>query len=227
MTEGRCIILDTETTGLRARDGDRVVEIGAVALDSLVATGEPFHRYINPECPMPAAATEVHGLTDAFLADKPRFAEVVADFLAFVGDAPLVIHNAAFDMGFLNAELARLGFPALDNPVVDTLALARSRFPGAQATLDALCRRFNVDNSTREKHGALLDAELLAEVYVELCGGRQIGLGLDPTPAATAGPTEGPAPRPTRRPRPHTPTAAELARHAAFVARLKDPVWTL
>src|SRR5690606_30758717 len=173
------VVLDTETTGLNPMLGDRIVEIGCIELVNHVPTGRFFHRFCNPQRPMPAEAAAVHGLTDAFLADQPLFAEVVDELLDFLKDSPLVIHNAAFDIAFLNAELARLGLPQVPmERAVDTLALARSRFPGAQASLDALCRRFGIDNSARTKHGALLDAELLADVYLELVGGRQPEMAL-------------------------------------------------
>ncbi|MBF0252029.1 MAG: DNA polymerase III subunit epsilon, partial [Alphaproteobacteria bacterium] len=175
----REIALDTETTGLNPKSGHRVVEIGCVEMVNHIATGEVFHVYINPERDMPEEAFRVHGLSEAFLRDHPVFAKVVDDFLEFVGDAPLVIHNAAFDMGFLNAELEKAGRPKLEMArAVDTVQIARKKFPGAQANLDALCKRFGIDNSNRELHGALLDARLLADVYLELMGGRQTGLGL-------------------------------------------------
>ena len=173
----REIILDTETTGLDPSRGDRIVEIGCLELVNRLPSGETFHVYINPERTMSPEAEAVHGISDAFLADKPKFADIVEGFLEFVGSDPLVIHNAAFDMKFLNAELGHVGRGPLEtNPVIDTLALARKRFPGAPASLDALCRRFGVDNSGRVHHGALLDSELLADVYLELSGGRQPGL---------------------------------------------------
>ena len=190
----REIVLDTETTGLDPADGHRIVEIGAIELENLLPTGRVYHQYINPECAMPKDAENIHGLGDDFLRDKPVFAQIAPAFLEFIGDATLVIHNAAFDMRMLNAELGLLGRPALAmSRAVDTLAITRKRFPGAQASLDALCRRFGIDNSGREKHGALLDCELLAEVYLELMGGRQQGLGLDPAspadpPTATGDP---------------------------------------
>ncbi|MBT3931852.1 MAG: DNA polymerase III subunit epsilon, partial [Rhodospirillaceae bacterium] len=175
----REIILDTETTGLDPASGDRIVEIGCVVAQHHIPTGETYHVYVNPERDMPIEAFNVHGLSEEFLSDKPVFAEVVAAFLEFIGDSQLVIHNASFDMKFLNAELKRLGFPVLPmERSTDTVALARRTFPGAQASLDALCRRFEIDLSRREKHGALLDAELLAEVYLQLRGGRQPDLAL-------------------------------------------------
>ncbi len=181
----REIVIDTETTGLDPADGHRIVEIGAIELNNLLPTGRTYHQYIDPERPVPRDAENIHGLGDEFLGDKPVFARIAPAFLKFIGDAKLVIHNAAFDMAMLNAELRRLGQPALAmSRAVDTLAITRKRFPGTQASLDALCRRFGVDNSGREKHGALLDCELLAEVYLELMGGRQQGLVLDAAPPA-------------------------------------------
>ena len=226
----REIVMDTETTGLKPEEGHRVVEIGAVELVNLLPTGRIYHQYINPERAMPKEAERIHGLDDAFLADKPVFARIATDFLDFIGDARLVIHNASFDMMMLNAELRQLGHEPLPmSRAVDTLDLARRRFPGAQASLDALCRRFEVDNSGREKHGALLDSELLAEVYLELMGGRQQGLSLDAglRPSAEPGasaPAEAAVYRPPPRPRPLPPriTEAERAAHAAFVADLGD-----
>jgi DNA polymerase-3 subunit epsilon len=222
----REIVLDTETTGLDPETGDRIVEIGAVELMQHVPTGRTFHVYLNPERPMPREAFEVHGLGDDFLRDKPVFAAVAREFLEFIGDAPLVIHNASFDMKFLNAELMRHGFAPLPaSRAVDTLLIARSRFPGAQASLDALCRRFGVDASARTKHGALLDSEILAEVYLELVGGRQPGLVLGTQAARGPGDADpgrgGPLPK---RPRPLAPrmTDDEAARHAAFVAGMGD-----
>ncbi|MBX6322982.1 MAG: DNA polymerase III subunit epsilon [Rhodospirillaceae bacterium] len=219
----REIVLDTETTGLEARAGDRIVEIACIELVNHLPTGRTFHRYVNPERTISSAAFEVHGLNDAFLASQPRFADIVDELLAFIGDSPLVIHNAEFDLGFLCAELERCGRPALACRAVDTLELARRKFPGAPASLDALCRRFGIDNSARAKHGALLDSELLAEVYLELIGGRQAGFEL-----AAAGPATAAAAaveRVFRPPRPHAPTVEELVAHAALVAKLKDPLW--
>ncbi|MFQ6550830.1 DNA polymerase III subunit epsilon [Aestuariibius insulae] len=173
----REIVLDTETTGFEPADGDRIVEIGAVELLNHVPTGKTYHQYINPERSMPRDAFEVHGLGDEFLKDKPVFADVAAAFVDFVGHDKLIIHNAAFDMKFLNAELGWLNLPLLPiDQAIDTLAIARRRFPGAPASLDALCRRFGIDNSSRTLHGALLDSEILAEVYLELIGGKQPGL---------------------------------------------------
>jgi DNA polymerase-3 subunit epsilon len=220
----REIVLDTETTGLEPDQGDRIVEIGALELLNHVATGRTFHRYINPQRSMPQAAFEVHGLGDDFLRDKPLFAEIAEDFLAFIGEAPLVIHNASFDLRFLNAELGWLQMPPIpDHRVIDTLALARRRFPGAPASLDALCRRFGIDTSARTLHGALLDSEILAEVYLELIGGRQPDFGLSAAVAATgtvAGTEWRPRPRP--RPLPSLLTEAEAEAHRRFVADLGE-----
>lgn len=221
----REIVLDTETTGLDPAEGHRIIEIACLELINHVRTGVTFQRYVNPEREMPDDALEVHGITAAFLADKPRFAEVAEDLLAFLGAAPLVIHNAEFDLRFLNAELARFGSPPLPpERAIDTLLLARRRFPGAQASLDALCRRFEIDTSARAKHGALVDCHLLAQVYLELLGGRQPTLGLAAELSGSAGASGGE--RPVRPPRPHAPDAAELAAHRAMVARLKNPVWS-
>ncbi len=220
----REIVLDTETTGLDPQAGHRVVEVGCIELENMVATGRALQLYLNPEMPMPAGAQEIHGLTDDFLADKPLFADKAQELLEFIGDAQLVIHNAQFDLGFLNAEFDRLKLPALANPYIDTVSMARRKFPGQRASLDALCERFGVDNSNRTKHGALLDAELLAEVYLELSGGRQRDLGLAPEMAAKAGGVLTPT-RDIRPARPHAASAAELAAHAEFLKKLKDPLW--
>ncbi len=225
----RELVLDTETTGLDPADGHRIVEIAALELVNHVATGRSWHQYINPRRPVPAEAQAIHGLDDAFLSDKPPFEAVVAPFLDFLGEARLVIHNATFDMRFLNAELDRLGRPRLpDARALDTLVMARARFPGAPASLDALCRRFGVDNSAREKHGALLDCELLAEVYLELIGGRQpdFQLGHGHATSSTAG-SENWRPPPRPRPLPPRITTAEAEAHAAMRARLgDDAVWS-
>lgn len=221
----REIVLDTETTGFDPATGDRLVEIGCVELVNFLPTGVTFHRYINPERDMPEGAFQVHGLSEEFLRGYPVFADHADDFLEFIGEARLVIHNAEFDMKFLNAELARVRRPLLRfDRVVDTLALARSRFPGAQASLDALCRRFGVDRSARTLHGALLDSQLLAEVYLELRGGRQTGLELAvsrETVRRAADSAQRPRqPRPT--PLPPRLTEAEAEAHAAFVAKMGD-----
>ena len=220
----REIILDTETTGLSPID-HRVVEIGCIELVNHVATGREFHAYINPERDMPAEAEAVHGLSSEFLSTKPLFAAIVEDFLAFVGDSPVVAHNAGFDMGFINAELKRLDrAPLAADRAIDTVLLARRKFPGAQASLDALCRRFAIDTSARTKHGALLDAQLLAQVYLELVGGREPGLALamSETVAVNIAAVE----RAHREPRPHAPTAEELAAHTAFIATIKNALWS-
>ena len=219
----REIVLDTETTGLDPGSGHRVVEIGCIELINHIPSGKVFHSYVNPEREMPAGAFEIHGLSDEFLSDKPLFAAVADGLLAFLADSILVIHNAQFDLGFLNAELARVDRdPLPDSRAVDTVGLARRRFPGAPANLDALCRRFGIDNAARTKHGALLDAELLAEVYLELIGGRQPSLGLS---AARREAAETREERPARAPRRHEASAEESAEHAAFLKKLKNPIW--
>ena len=224
----REIVFDTETTGLSPLTGDRMVEIGCVELVNRVETGRTFHAYFNPDRSMPAGAEAVHGLSEIFLSDKPRFHEKVEELLDFLGDSPLVAHNASFDFGFLNHELGRCTRPVICmSRMVDTLVLARTRHPGAKHSLDALCTRFGVDRSHRVKHGALLDAQLLAQVYVELTGGRQIGLGLvaDTAPqpvAASSDPVTTREPRPAR---PHRASIEELERHRAFIAKLASPLW--
>ncbi|KAA0682863.1 DNA polymerase III subunit epsilon [Roseomonas genomospecies 6] len=221
----REIVLDTETTGFKPEEGHRLIEIGCVELHNHVATGKTFHCYVNPERDVPPDAVAVHGLTTEFLSDKPLFNDVVAEFVAFIGDAPLVIHNAAFDMHFLNWELRIAGYPVMPKDrAIDTLLMARQKFPGAPATLDALCKRFGVDNSSRTYHGALLDAQLLAEVYLELRGGRQAGLALASGPAA-GGPAATRIDRPYRAPRPHAPSEEELVAHAELLKKLKNPLW--
>ena len=225
----REIVLDTETTGFEPAEGHRIVEIGAVELFNHMPTGRTFHHYINPLRPMPKEAFEVHGLGDDFLRDKPVFKAVGQAFLDFIEDSRLVIHNAAFDMKFLNAELGWAGLPVLAaERALDTLLIARKRFPGSPASLDALCRRFGVDNSSREKHGALLDSEILAEVYLELVGGRQPDLVLAGQAGAKAGAAAIPDWRPRPRPQPLPPrlTGSEASAHAAFVAALGEgAVW--
>ncbi|MBH5321416.1 DNA polymerase III subunit epsilon [Aurantiacibacter sediminis] len=226
----REIIFDTETTGLDPATGDRMVEIGCVEMVNRVATGATFHAYYNPERDMPAEAEKVHGLSASFLADKPLFKDGAAELLEFVGDAPLVAHNAQFDFGFLNCELTLCGLDIIGTDrMVDTLAIARRRHPGAKHSLDALCARYGVDRSHRVLHGALLDAELLAQVYVELMGGRQIGLELavdndpqNPVQTTTFAPKIGEY----RAPRPHKASEEELARHAQFLETLETPLWT-
>ena len=224
----REIVLDTETTGLSPAEGHRIVEIGCVELINHVVSDRPEGKrqfYINPERPMPEEAFAVHGLSDEFLSSKPVFAEIADDFLEFIGDAPLIIHNAEFDMKFLNAELQTLDLPALPRSrAIDTLAIARKKFPGAQASLDALCRRYDIDNTGRTLHGALLDSTLLAEVYLELIGGRQPGLTLAAETQRTDGQTA-PARRIPRPARPHAASQAELDAHAAMLDGLTDPIW--
>jgi DNA polymerase-3 subunit epsilon len=223
----REIVLDTETTGLDPFMGDRIVEIGCIELVNHVPTGRTYHQYINPERPMPQEAFEVHGLGDEFLADKPKFIAIVGAFLDFIAEDKLVIHNAAFDMKFLNAELVRAKRRELaPDRAVDTLMIARKRFPGAGNSLDALCRRFGVDNSGRELHGALLDCQLLAEVYLELRGGRQPDFGLGSEPGAIAAEAGGVRAEwtPPPRPAPLAPllTEAERRAHDAFIAELGE-----
>ena len=224
----REIVFDTETTGLNPGGGDRMVEIGCVEIYNRVETGRHFHAYFNPERLMPVEAEAVHGLTTIFLSDKPLFSEKVEELLEFIEDSPLVAHNASFDFGFLNFELERCGRPIVCmSRMRDTLQLARTKHPGAKHSLDALCMRFGIDRSHRVKHGALLDAQLLAQVYVELTGGRQIGLGL----VAESGPVSVQAaarPVTLREPRPprlHFAGEEELARHRAFISQLVNPLW--
>ena len=224
----REIVFDTETTGLNPASGDRMVEIGCVEIYNRVETGRHFHAYFFPERDMPHDAELVHGLSAAFLSDKPLFSESAEALLDFLEDSPLVAHNAGFDFGFLNFELERCGRPAVSmTRMVDTLTLARSKHPGAKHSLDALCMRFGIDRSHRIKHGALLDAQLLAQVYVELTGGRQIGLGLVADTGrvsvqASVRPVTIREPRPAR---PHFAAAEELERHRAFIAQLVNPLW--
>jgi DNA polymerase-3 subunit epsilon len=219
---GRVLVADTETTGFSSKT-DRIVEIGIVELVDLMPTGREFHAYVNPDRDVPEAASKVHGLTRAFLADKPRFAELADRILGFIGDDLLVAHNANFDIGFINAELARLRRPPLRNPFVDTVAFAKRRFPGAKATLDDLCRKFGIDMSSRnDGHGALVDSRLLARVYLELHGGRQRSVSLGGVSAAAI-----PVARAVRAPRPlGLPSPEELVRHSAFLGGVKDAIWT-
>ena len=216
----REIVLDTETTGLDPHDGHRIVEVACIELVHHVVTGRIFHRYVNPERDMPEDALAVHGLTAEFLARQPPFAAVLDELLGFIGGDPLVIHNAEFDLAFLNAELARLDRGPITSGFVDTLAIARRRFPGSPASLDALCRRFAIDLSGRVEHGAEIDCRLLAAVYLELLGGRQPGLefaapvNLAPDVARVA-----------RAPRPHAPSADELAAHLAMLKIITEPLW--
>lgn len=228
----REIVFDTETTGVN-REEDRLVEIGMVETEDKVPTGRDFHVYLNPGRPVDPEAVDVHGLTDAFLRDKPGFEEIAADMLRFVGDAKLVAHNAGFDAGFINNELTRHGFDALPKErFIDTLEMARKAFPGAKATLDALCKRFKVDATRRTKHGALLDAQLLSEVYIGLSGGRQRSLGLDPTANANQSAQTGAdriarqAARPRRKLVRATVSAEERARHRHFLAeKIPNAIW--
>ncbi len=225
----REIVLDTETTGLDPETGDRIVEIGGVELFNHVATGNTYHQYINPERDMPQEAFDVHGLSEEFLSDKPKFSQIAQAFLDFIGDAKLVIHNASFDMKFLNAELGWVGKPVIAmDQAVDTLAIARRRFAGSPASLDALCRRFGIDNSSRTLHGALLDSEILAEVYLELIGGRQPDLALAQNSQEQGNQQGATTWRASSRPTPLPPrlTEQEQEAHRAFVAKLgEDALW--
>ena len=228
----REIIFDTETTGFDPQSGDRMVEIGCIEMIDRLETGNSFHCYYNPQRTMPKQAEEVHGLSDIFLSDKMLFADGADELLEFLGDANLVAHNAQFDFNFLNAELVLCGKkPISQFRMIDTLAIAKVKHPGAKLSLDALCSRYGIDRSHRVKHGALLDAELLTQLYIELTGGRQIGLGLMADSADT-GTTER---RPTGKeaalrrkfiaPRAHSASDEELVRHAAFMEGIKDPLW--
>lgn len=222
----REIILDTETTGLDPKRGDRVIELCALEMINGKLTGEQFHKLINPDRDIPVESTNVHGLTLADVADAPLFGEIADAFLAFMGDSPMVAHNASFDHGFLNWELRNVGKdPIPQNKVIDTLAIAKVKFPGARLSLDALCNRFNIDLSARSKHSALIDTKLLAEVYIELLGGKQRSLGL----AAEADDSAGAAPvmlnRTYRAPRPFDVDAAERHAHDSFVGKIKDALW--
>ena len=227
----REIVLDTETTGFEPSEGDRIVEIGAVELFNHLPTGNTYHQYINPLRAMPTAAFEVHGLGDDFLRGFPVFKDIGQAFLDFIGDAQLVIHNAAFDMKFLNHELNAVGLPIIPMArATDTLMIARNKFPGSPASLDALCRRFGVNNSAREKHGALLDSEILAEVYLELVGGRQPDFGLNPAAQSnTSGNSQSATdwrPRPRTTPLSPRLSAAEAEAHAAFVDKMGEAaIW--
>jgi DNA polymerase-3 subunit epsilon len=230
----REIVLDTETTGMDPYTGDKLVEIGCVELLNHVPTGKTYHQYINPERDVPAEAVAVHGLTREKLKDEPVFAQIYTDFIEFIGDARLVIHNAEFDMKFINAELQAVGHAAIPyTRVTDTLAVARRKYPGSPASLDALCRRFGIDNSARTYHGALLDSELLAEVYLELLGGRQHGLGLAAENSAVVQNEDGEVSllagrdRKYREPRPHAANDEEIAAHEAMLDKMKEPLWRL
>lgn len=221
----REIVLDTETTGLSPQQGDRLVEIGCVELINHVPTGKNHHLYINPQRDMPEEAFRVHGLSEEFLADKPLFSQVAQGFLDFIANDTLIIHNAPFDMGFLNAELSRIERPALVNPVIDTVMLARKVHPGARVSLDALCRHYGIDNSRRTLHGALLDSEILAEVYLELIGGRQVALSLS-MDTAHGDMTGGVVTRPVAKTRPHALpdrlSNGEIAAHAALIGEMGE-----
>ncbi|MFD1787412.1 DNA polymerase III subunit epsilon [Sphingomonas floccifaciens] len=222
----REIVFDTETTGLSFAGGDRLVEIGCVELVNRVETGRTYHAYLNPQRDMPEEAERVHGLSAKFLSDKPLFAHVVEDMLEFLGDAPLIAHNAGFDFSFLNGELTKHGRAEIcRSRMVDTLQIARTRHPGAKHTLDALCVRYGIDRSHRIVHGALLDAQLLAQVYVELTGGRQIGLGLAVDTVVAAPAAVATVRAEMRPPRPHAATPQELAAHAEFMKGVKEPLW--
>ncbi len=219
----RQIVFDTETTGLDPFSGHRIIEIGCVEIINLMPTGKVFHQYINPEREVPEEATRIHGLTDAFLKDLPFFNAIVRDFLDFIGDAKLIAHNADFDMRFLNWELENIGLEKIPMArTIDTLKIARSRFPGSPNGLDALCKRLGVDNSSRTKHGALLDSEILAEVYLELMGGKQAGMEL--VQKKTVAPAK-PDRKTERAPRSFPPTAEELKAHEKFISGLNQPIW--
>lgn len=218
----REIVLDTETTGLDPRSGHRVIEIGCVELLNLVPSGNVFHQYINPDRDVPEDAVRIHGLTTDFLVKHPLFNEIAGDFLSFIRDAKLIAHNAEFDMRFINWELENTGLPAIPmSRTVDTLQIARSRFPGAPNSLDALCKRLGIDNSSRTKHGALLDSEILAEVYLELMGGKQAGLELVQKKKQVLNVTE----KKERAPRSFPPSREELEAHQKFISKLKEPIW--
>ncbi|QNA85845.1 DNA polymerase III subunit epsilon [Sphingomonas sp. So64.6b] len=225
----REIVFDTETTGFSFDNGDRMVEIGCVEIVNRVETGRTFHAYFNPERPMPSEAQRIHGLGDAFLADKPLFSHQAEALIEFIGDCPLIAHNAGFDFGFLNGELLKCGRAPIDmNRMVDTVAMARTRHPGAKHSLDALCSRYGIDRSHRVLHGALLDAQLLSQVYVELTGGRQIGLTLvSETIEEQISFVPAAAPAIIRPPRLFEASDAELARHAAFIEKIANPLWRL
>ena len=224
----REIIFDTETTGVNPAGGDRIVEIGCIEMINRVETGREYHAYFHPERSMPSEAEAVHGLSERFLSDKPLFRDKAQELIDFLGDAPMIAHNAGFDFGFLNRELELCGRdPVCLSRMVCTLVIARKKHPGAKHSLDALCSRFGVDRSQRVKHGALLDAQLLAQVYIALTGGRQIGLGLmaEAPAAATTADLAARIDRPVREPRAHAPSEEDIARHRAFIARLKQPLW--
>jgi DNA polymerase-3 subunit epsilon len=226
----REVVLDTETTGFDPVQGDRIVEIGAVELNNHLPTGRTYHQYINPMRDMPASAFEVHGLSTEFLSDKPVFQDIAAQFLEFIADSPLVIHNASFDMKFINHELVNIGLKSLPTGrAIDTLMIARAKYPGSPASLDALCRRFGVDSSAREKHGALLDSQILAEVYLQLVGGRQPNLVLEGQTATPTSQSEAAQSKPAMhrpRPLPNRLSDEEIANHQAFIARMTErAIW--
>lgn len=221
----REVILDTETTGLNSDNGDRIVEIGCVELVNHVATGATYHQYVNPERPMPDEAFQIHGLSEVFLSEFPIMSDIIDEFLEFIGVAPLVIHNAEFDLRFLNAELARLDKPALKiKRAIDTVRLAREKFPGASVSLNALCKRFSIDNSSRSFHGALLDAHLLALVYLELVGGKQQGFELSTKEIANEVIATDGNRRDTRN---FAVKDDELKAHARFLAKITKPIWNI
>ena len=229
----REIVLDTETTGINAGDGHRIIEIGAFELVNHARTGETLHLYITPERDIDEGAQAVHGISSEFLADKPVFSQIAEEFINFVGDDQMVIHNASFDMGFINAELARLDLPQYPmSQSIDTLAMARRKFPGAQANLNALCRRFSIDNSHRELHGALVDADLLIEVYIELLGGKQADLSLNPVAMASTTALDVATPLgsttkqdPLRFSREHSASEADMQAHKDFLSKIENPIW--
>jgi len=224
----REITFDTETTGLDPKTGHRIVEIGCVEIIDKRPSGKSFHRYLNPEREVPKAAEQIHGLSSSFLSDKPLFASIANEFLEFIGDAKLVIHNAAFDIKFINFELEQLGLPSVTfDRTIDTLDMARRKFPGAKATLDALCQRFGISLDRRTKHGALLDAELLAEVYFELCGGAQSSIFFESTASSPDAMEAKKGKKMFRPARPHAPSEEEIVAHTVFVnAKIKEPMWT-
>lgn len=222
----REIILDTETTGLRSNGDDRIIEIGCLEVINKKITGDTFHVYINPEREVPFAATKVHNITTEFLQDKPFFKDVADGFINFIQDSPLVIHNAPFDMGFINAEFKRLSIEALpSNRAIDTLSIARQKFPGSNNTLDGLCKRFRIDLSNRRFHGALIDCELLYQVYIELMGGRQGTFSFGSKKEAISSFNAKKIQRQTREKRVFLPKDDEQLEHDAFINELKDPLW--
>ena len=222
----REIVLDTETTGLSTVTGDRIIEIGCVELANHIPTGRTFHKYINPERAVDDIAFEVHGISDAFLRDKPKFRDIAAEFLGFIGDATIIAHNAPFDIGFLNFELEKAKLPSLNNQVIDTVEVARDRHPGARVSLDALCKHYGIDNSRRTLHGALLDSEILAEVYLELIGGRQVTLALTAEVRVETIEIRRMPAMQRAEPLPSRLTPSQLAEHNALVASLgKDAIW--